>query len=137
MSGFMNGAAYIRTDYYRKGRRLEPAEPSRGAPATHEEVALAIERLSDADLLRLKKAASILLGGTEYSNPMDLLNEALTRSLQGGLGVDGRHWPKGVPFKVFVKNAMKSIADTSRHSLHQTEEVLAGGCAAPKRRDIV
>ena len=62
---------------------------------------------------------------------MELLNEALARALQGGLGADGRHWPSGVPFTVFVKNAMKSIADTSRHSLHQTEEVLAGDLIDP------
>ena len=110
---------------------MEPAESQCGAPATHDEVALAIERLSDANLLRLEKASSILLGGTEYSNPMELLNEALARALQGGLGADGRHWPSGVPFTVFVKNAMKSIADTSRHSLHQTEEVLAGDLIDP------
>ena len=110
---------------------MEPAGPSRGTPATHDEVALAIERLSNVELLRLEKAASILLGGTEYSNPRELLNEALARSLQGGLGDDGRHWPQGVPFTVFVKNAMKSIADTSRHSLHQTEEALAGDLVAP------
>lgn len=110
---------------------MEPAGRSRGTPATHDEVALAIERLSNVDLLRLEKAASILLGGTEYSNPRELLNETLARSLQGGLGDDGRHWPQGVPFTVFVKNAMKSIADTSRHSLHQTEEVLAGDLVEP------
>lgn len=110
---------------------MESGKPPRGAPATHDEVASAIERLSDADLLRLEKAASILLGGTEYSNPRELLNEALARALQGGLGADGRHWPQGVPFTVFVKNAMKSIADTSRHSLHQTEEVLARDLVDP------
>lgn len=110
---------------------MEPAEPSSSAPATHDEVALAIERLSDADLLRLEKAASILLGGTEFSNPRELLNEALARALQGGLGPNGRHWPQGVPFQVFVKNAMKSIANTSRHSQHQTEEILAADLVDP------
>lgn len=104
---------------------MEP-EHSGCIAATHEEVAQAIEGLTDADLIRLDKAAAILLGGTGYASPKDLLHEALARALQGGLGPDGRHWPRDVPFTVFVKNAMKSIADASRHSLPVTEEILAG-----------
>lgn len=113
---------------------MEP-EPSGSIAATHEEVAQAIERLTDADLIRLDKAAAILLGGTGYASPKDLLHEALARALQGGLGPDGRHWPRDVPFTVFVKNAMKSIADTSRHSLPVTEEVLAGDLVDPDSLD--
>lgn len=131
MSGSMNDTAYTKQTTSGRGSGLEPVGLSRGAPATHDEVASAIERLSDADLLRLEKAASILLGGTEYSSPRELLNEALARTLQGGLGPEGRHWPQGVPFTIFVKNAMKSIADTSRHSSHKTEEVLAGDLVNP------
>jgi len=113
---------------------VEP-EHSGGIAATHKEVALAIEHLTDAELIRLDKAAAILLGGTGYASPKDLLHEALARALQGGLGPDGRHWPRDVPFPVFVKNAMKSIADTSRHSSLVTEEVLAGDLVDPDSID--
>ena len=46
----------------------------------------AISRLSEDDLIRLEKAARILLGGTGYSDPQELINEALVRTLSAATG---------------------------------------------------
>jgi len=71
----------------------------------------AFEALTDADLLALRKAAAIRLRGTQYTEPTDLLYEALTRCLDGR-----RRWPMKVPFPLFLANAMKSIAHSDRES---------------------
>lgn len=80
--------------------------------ATAQELFAAFVSLSDSDLLALRKAASLRLGGTQYTEPADLIHEALTRCLDGR-----RHWPKEIPFTLFLSNAMKSIshADRSRY----------------------
>ena len=69
----------------------------------------AFESLTDSDMLALRKAASLLLQGTQFSEPADLIYEALTRCLDGR-----RHWPLTVPFTSFVRNAMRSISSAER-----------------------
>lgn len=86
--------------------------------ATIDELFAAFAALSDADLLALRKAASMRLPGTQFSEPMDLIHEALTRCLDGR-----RHWPKSVPFPVFLANAMKSIASADRNA-HSVKMVI-------------
>lgn len=98
--------------------------------ATIQELFDAFSALSDADLLALRKAAYIRLGGTQYSEPADLIHEALTRCLDGR-----RHWPKAVPFTVFLANAMKSIADADRN-LHSSRLVISAALLeTPSRPD--
>lgn len=115
--------------FRRKEGDLDDSGTGEGALATLDEVLVAIDQLADADLIRLEKAAGILIGGTEYSDHRELLNEALTRTLSGAKGQPGRHWPKRVPFLIFLTNAMKSIADASRNSSAMKEEILASDLA--------
>lgn len=98
--------------------------------ATTPELFEAFSALSDSDLLALRKAASMRLFGTQYSEPADLIHEALTRCLDGR-----RNWPKAVPFTVFLANAMKSIADADRN-LHSSRFVISSALLeTPSRPD--
>jgi len=85
------------------------AERSQTQPArlarTTEQVAHALRRLTDAELLRLEALARLrtrgLPGGVAWS---DLLNEAVRRALDGS-----RPWPPGVPLLAFLAQIMRSI----------------------------
>ncbi len=79
--------------------------------ASIEEALEAFGRLTDQELIALRRAARLRIGGTIYTEPTDLIYEALNRCLDGR-----RHWPRGVPFTVFLANAMKSIANADRQS---------------------
>lgn len=81
------------------------------AIASIPELLSAFAALTNADLLALRKAASMLLDGTQYTEPSDLIHEALIRCLNGT-----RTWPTHVPFTVFLANAMRSIAGADRRS---------------------
>lgn len=104
--------------------------------ATAQELALAIGRLTDDERLRLRKKAQILLWGTEFADPMELINEAVKRALVAATGMQedgerGRPWPlERVPLPAFLSKVMESIADASRESAYQTRtdrlEALAG-----------
>ena len=93
--------------------------------ATTEEIQCAIESLSKLDTARLKKAAYICLGGTEYQDAFELINESVSRAIAGT-----RPWPKAVPFMAFMIMTIKGIASDSRESNQQTKtdhlEVIAG-----------
>jgi DNA-directed RNA polymerase specialized sigma24 family protein len=95
--------------------------------ATIEDVCQAYESLTNDELYRLHKLARVLLAGTEYSDPQDLLNETLVRTLRAANGEKGRHWPKSVPFVAFLGQTMKGLADDSLNSSHikQTQEMEA------------
>jgi hypothetical protein len=89
--------------------------------ASVDEINRAIEQLTSADHLRIRKAAQFFLPGTEYRSPGDLIHEAIVRTIYGAKdasGKSGRHWPKSVPFDCFMINTMKSIADGSRRSTY-------------------
>lgn len=94
--------------------------------ATAEEFAAAVAQLTTTELIRLKKRAAILLWGSEYSNPMELLNEAVKRTLIAATGdrkdgERGRPWPKNrVVLPAFLSMCMQSIADSSQDSIAQT-----------------
>lgn len=95
--------------------------------ASIEDVRQAYESLTNDELYRLHKLARALLSGTEYSDPQDLLNETLVRTLRAANGEKGRHWPKSVPFVSFLGQTMKGLADDSLNSSHikQTQEMEA------------
>ena len=76
-----------------------------------EDALSAFATLTDKDLVALRKSAGARLGGTGYTEPADLIYEALTRCLDGR-----RRWPVGVPFPVFLANAMRSIASSERQA---------------------
>lgn len=91
----------------------EPGEPAAaGARLSTVEVDAAIRALaaSPADWSRLETLATVLSYGVFELTGDDLLQEALTRFLEGR-----RRWPAGgVPPVVVVKNAMHSIASDAR-----------------------
>lgn len=96
---------------------METGSAPNDEPATDDDIRDAIEALTDDDALRLRKAAQGFLLGTEYQDPDELINEAVVRAMDGAMGNQGRHWPKGrVPFVVFMMMTMMSIADGSRES---------------------
>lgn len=90
------------------------------ADATAEEVCEAIESLSEAELGRIHRAAQYALFGTEYTDPLELLGEAVQRTLEGVGVKGGRHWPRGVHFVAYIIRTMQSIADGSSVSVVQT-----------------
>ena len=100
--------------------------------ATSEEVTEAFEALTESELIRLEMVGEVYIWGTEYTDPLELLGEAMKRALIGASDPDhGRHWPrKSVEFMAFLFKTMESIADGSRQSVVQREtvalEVLAG-----------
>lgn len=96
---------------------------------TTEQVARALRRLSDSDLLRLEALARLrargLPGGIVWS---DLLNEAIRRALDGS-----RPWPPGVPLLAFLAQIMRSIwselcrRNALERRLALTEAAVLGG----------
>lgn len=80
-------------------------------------VRAAVSALSDTDLLRLRKAAAFLIGGTDYSDPQELFNEAVVRTLRAACGEKGRRWPAGVNFMAYLMQTMTGLADDSRESV--------------------
>lgn len=100
------------------------------ADATAEEVCEAIESLTEAELGRIHRAAQYALFGTEYTDPLELLGEAVQRTLEGVGVKGGRHWPRDVHFVAYIIRTMQSIADGSSVSVVQTRtahlEAMAG-----------
>ncbi|MCT8178913.1 hypothetical protein KV106_28690 [Variovorax sp. CY25R-8] len=78
----------------------------------------------------MHRAAQYALFGTEYTDPLELLNEAVQRTLEGVGTKEGRHWPKDVHFVAYIIRTMQSIADGSSKSLTQSRtaylEAMAG-----------
>ena len=66
-----------RTSDEAKGGHVTTAESLDRAYATAEEIAEAIEMLTEAELGRLHRAARYALFGTEYTDPLELLSEAV------------------------------------------------------------
>ena len=90
----------------------EPDEPAvAGERLTADEIEVAVRALaaSPADWSRLETIAAVLSSGVSELTGDDLLQEALTRFLEGR-----RRWPVNVPPVVVVKNAMHSIASDAR-----------------------
>jgi len=73
--------------------------------ASHDEVIEALQRLTDADLLRIESFARYRAYGLAWVDWQDLVQEAISRTLRGG-----RRWPKSVPFVTFIRESIRSIA---------------------------
>lgn len=84
---------------------------------TIDAVRAAIDALDGTQWARLYKRASILLGGTQYRDPQELLNEAVVRTLRAANGEHGRHWPASVPFVAYLMQTIRGLASDSRESL--------------------
>ena len=113
-----------------------PPKPPNERQATLEELSRAISQLTSAELVRLASKARLLLWDTGFSDPKELLGEAVKRALiaAGGDRRDqerGRPWPiDRVELPAFLSGCMESIADSARESVAQKRthrlEVLAG-----------
>lgn len=123
--------AHIQT----QGGAVPPKLPSE-RHASVEELSRALMMLTAGERLRLFARARLLLWGTEYTDPQELLNEAVKRALIAASGAKqdgerGRPWPLDrVPLPAFLSGCMDSISDSSRESLGQTQtdrlEAIAG-----------
>lgn len=98
--------------------------------ANAQQICEAIEALSDDENARIRNAAKYAIFGTEYTDPLELLGEAVARTLEGADSSAGRHWPVGVDFVAYLIMTMKSIADGSSESAVQKRtarlEAMAG-----------
>lgn len=74
-----------------------------------DDILRAYSALSDSELLALRHAARRYLDGTRFSEPLDLVHEALSLSLDGR-----RNWPTHIDFCLFMAMTMRSIADADR-----------------------
>lgn len=99
---------------------MESTEQPDDPLATSDDLRQAIERLTDTELYKLKKAASYLLFGSEYQDPLELLNEAILRAMKAAAGGQGRAWKKSVNFVAFLVMCMRGIANDSVESVAQT-----------------
>lgn len=80
--------------------------------ATIQQIFQAYSSLTDDEIIAIRKAASIHMRGTRFSEPLDLVHEAV------GLLADGiRHWPMHVDFSRFMYATMRSIAYAQRRRL--------------------
>ena len=104
-----------------------PPKPPSERHASVDDLSCALTRLTAAERLRLNARARLLVWGTEYTDPRELLNEAVKRALIAASGAKqdgerGRPWPiDRVPLPAFLSGCMDSIADSSRESLGQTQ----------------
>lgn len=79
--------------------------------ATTAEILQAFQDLTPQDLRALHKFAQRHLSGI-YTEPLDLVHEALHRSLEGR-----RNWPPGLPFAIYMLQTMKSIVNHDRERI--------------------
>jgi hypothetical protein len=118
-----------------EGRTIVDAEEEADAPvgvdpyehemacATTNDVRQAIQSLTQADKLRLRKAAATCLAGSDYASPDDLINEAIRRTMDAAEGLRGRKWPLNVPFVAYMVNTMKGLASDSKGSAKRRDTV--------------
>jgi DNA-directed RNA polymerase specialized sigma24 family protein len=111
--------------------------------ASTSETLSAFKQLSDDELLALRYGANSLIHGTMYSEPADLLHEALYRSLDGR-----RNWPKHIAFGAFLLMTMRSIVSTEHkktkrfpHTAHSLDDIAVVGAdsanSSPSAEDTV
>jgi len=84
--------------------------------ATVEEVVHAIQSLTEADYDRLAEAAKIRMVGSAYTDPRDLVNDAVLTPYRAVLGQGGRRWKPEVDFIKYLFMTIKGLASDSRRS---------------------
>ncbi|MFM0298711.1 hypothetical protein PQQ99_01100 [Paraburkholderia sediminicola] len=77
--------------------------------STITEIGAAFLALSDDNQKALSQYAARHIGGTSFAEPEDLIQETITRALEGT-----RRWPKHVPFTLFMCLTMRSVAEGDR-----------------------
>ena len=91
--------------------------------ATSSDVQAAIELLDLSPVHKVYRAARALMGGSEYRDPFELINEAVRRCMQAAVGQQGRAWPVDVPFEAYLMQSMEGLASDSRDSWYQRNHV--------------
>ena len=82
-------------------------------PATTAEILDAFRNLTDDELLALHKFAQRHISrGSTYTEPLDVIHEALHRALDGR-----RSWPTSVSFVIFMVQTIKSIVSHDRERI--------------------
>lgn len=104
---------------------METDEPTKGDSASPSDLRLAIEGLTPTEAARIKKAASYCMFGTEFQDPMELVNEAVKRAMNAACGDKGRNWKTSVPFVPFMAMTIRGIANDSVESVQQTRTIRA------------
>jgi hypothetical protein len=84
--------------------------------ATAEEVQRAIRELGRADYLRLLKTARVKMGGSVFTDPAELVDQALLTPYKAASGEGGRRWKKSVNFVAFVMKTIQGLASDSRNA---------------------
>lgn len=77
--------------------------------ATTEEILAAYSKLDRPQLASLFNYSRKLISGTSFTEPLDLVHEALHRSLDGR-----RNWPVGLDFGIYMAKTMQSIVHSER-----------------------
>lgn len=90
---------------------------------------MAIAALSDAEFARLGQVARLRARGLHHVEWSDLLHDAVQRTLDGT-----RRWPLSVPFPVFLREVIRSLASEARRV--QLRLVPAGDAAEGILADI-
>ena len=91
----------------------------------------ALANLTSADLLRLTRIAKARALGLVDFEWQDLLNEAITRMLEGS-----RRWPIDVPIVAFLAQTMRSIAsEPGRHAAQRGTTVDLDGARSLASED--
>ena len=92
--------------------------------ATPSDVQAAIEQLGLSPRHKVYRAARVLMSGSEFQNPWELLNEAVKRCMQAAVDREhGRPWPLDVPFEAYMIKSMEGLASDSRDSWYQRNHV--------------
>jgi len=77
--------------------------------ATPQEIMDAFANLSDRERRVIHAIARKHLGGTRFSEPLDLVHEALFLSVEGR-----RKWPLDIDFAIFLSMTIRSVAYADR-----------------------
>jgi hypothetical protein len=96
--------------------------------ASRDEIDQAIEALTHGQLIKLEKYAAWRIRGLGRASSQrdgeDLLQEALTSTIAGSEGSEGRHWNTAVDFAKHLSEAMRSISDHWKTQFAEDEPFL-------------
>lgn len=75
----------------------------------HQELFEAYKRIAPHDRLLLEVYANRWIGGTHFTEPMDLVHEAIFKIAEGR-----RKWPPGTDLAIYIAGTIRSIASNTR-----------------------
>lgn len=111
---------------------MPDSDPEGRVYASQIEVVKALEALSDNDLARLERFCRLRSVGLRGIGWEDVLQESIARALAGT-----RRWPRAVPFTVFMRGTIQSIASefwespATKSEVAETDLLPAGSPTRP------